>query len=1774
MAGMDRIAELEIRARNNTDKSFDEVTKSLRQLQAALLDQQKAAKRGEADMKAYGVTLAGIKAAADRLGETSAKVANVGRLAEKLEQASERADTAKRKYRELAQAIDDGGGATEKQSRELERLAAAQAKAENSLQGASDRYNKARLELELMGVSAENLAASQEKLRNVQEAALQAFIRYRDQAKGVAAENDRIAASVQRRAAAERAAAQGVTVKSIGASITPLNQQIAQQQALAAAQSKAAASVQQNLNPLRQYNETVARSRSVIAEAIVAMRSQAATANELRAAQQRLGAVQKGLLEKAGLIDQYRRQQSAARETAVAYTQLRREFAALSAQMQTGGGGTAQELARLQQLAAQINHTGAAFAQQKVQLGSIGASLANAGISTNNLDAAERRLVQTAQSLTNTNNKLNAALQRQGIESENTARRMQASNNASRNALNYMQRLRSQVIALTTAYFGLQGAINLFKQVIDAGKTGYQLKIYTEILAGKDSSWKDQIDVEGMEKYFRETADRMGLSLENVINEGGKFFVAAREAGVPFQQAAYTFEQFGGLGQLMGLDPESLNGINVALTQMFSKGKVSAEELRQQLGDRMPQAVALFSKALGVTQAEFDDMLRKGKVTPEAIIQAAGVIQDKYGGEMEKAFDNINAAQNRAKNSFQDWLREISDAGGVTENFKQLLKDVAAWFKSEEGKEWAAKIAAAINQVITGLRWCVKNFDLVAAAIRTIVGLAFLQWLGGAHNALKLMNTNLAATFTGLKNLGEGFLSFGKVLLTNPIFLVAAAITAIVVAIVGVDNALDFAKDAFAAFGVVVGDVFRFIGKVMNGIGNLVKRVFGTMTNGARSSAHSQQGFFQKYFNTTRGGFFGLLEVAATVFDGMVVLSGFGFRVMKEYARSFFEYMKTGSTEAVKSIGQIWQEAMDENLKSGVSARAYVDDVAKRVEEGRKDKPEEPKREATPKPNLDLKLAQAQGDAEKARERAEKARERAEAAANKRLERMLEYENMLEDRIKAYSGQGEKIAFRDKILRDADQIAQTYAPQPTKDASGGAAVAVGNSAVNSTLKTGRAAVYALEHAAKGSIGRCARYVNNSLRAQGFKIHGHGKDVARNLINSRQGFQQVQYDKNYVPQHGDVMSIEGGSSKYGHVAIYDAIIGKWVSDFVQHVKRGNTAAANDRQYRMIMNGTAKVTIARHAEAQLAAADRPRSRGASYAAAANQPPQRIAKHGSGVPQDAVVAAAAASQSKGKSHEERVAEHEAKSADRREQFLERINANMKQANEQSRSLQAEMIKAFGTDITTLSVDDIKAGTFDVSDTVRAFNANRQDEDDRRAMLKAAEHALTVEDKDGFAAAEADYHKNLPKFQAYEDRKRLDDLLKTLQEGIGGISQRFEEERANQNTVLDAQQKRGEISPQEATSERLKLLNEQREIVEKQLEGFNKMREAAAEFMTPAQLTSLDALIEGMKGLISTDTGGGGAKVADEAALTLTQQINEKLEERNAIQERWKALFESGQITNDQYWAGMQQGLATTDAQLQELIAKAQALNTEFGNILSPDTAADLAGAIEGGAGALGKFNTEQENAKALNQSLQQGFMDTFTSFATGIGKAITGQQSWSDSVKELGRTFAKFASDFLMQIAQMILKQYVMIHLQSIMGGANGGGGLGGVIGNAIAGIGKFHNGGVIGAGVRGGSYGMVSPLVFAGAPRYHTGGIVGLAPNEAPIIAQRGEEVLTKNDPRHRNNLGSGEGGGSEPFTVIVNYDSKDALQMALSSSEGRKTLLEAVTKERKTIRSLR
>lgn len=94
-----------------------------------------------------------------------------------------------------------------------------------------------------------------------------------------------------------------------------------------------------------------------------------------------------------------------------------------------------------------------------------------------------------------------------------------------------------------------------------------------------------------------------------------------------------------------------------------------------------------------------------------------------------------------------------------------------------------------------------------------------------------------------------------------------------------------------------------------------------------------------------------------------------------------------------------------------------------------------------------------------------------------------------------------------------------------------------------------------------------------------------------------------------------------------------------------------------------------------------------------------------------------------------------------------------------------------------------------------------------------------------------------------------------------------------------------------------------------------------------------------------------------------------------------------------------------------------------------------------------------------------------------------------------------------------------------LSSLFSGSSGStGGFFAAIGSLF---GAAHSGGVIGSDTLHLKR-KVNPSVFSGATKYHTGGIVGLTPNEVPIIAKKGEEVLTANDPRHINNFDGGDG----------------------------------------------
>lgn len=170
--------------------------------------------------------------------------------------------------------------------------------------------------------------------------------------------------------------------------------------------------------------------------------------------------------------------------------------------------------------------------------------------------------------------------------------------------------------------------------------------------------------------------------------------------------------------------------------------------------------------------------------------------------------------------------------------------------------------------------------------------------------------------------------------------------------------------------------------------------------------------------------------------------------------------------------------------------------------------------------------------------------------------------------------------------------------------------------------------------------------------------------------------------------------------------------------------------------------------------------------------------------------------------------------------------------------------------------------------------------------------------------------------------------------------------------------------------------------------------------------------------------------------------------------------------------------------------------------------------------------------------------------TQFVDAFASLIDGTKSVSEAVRDM-------AAQILAELARMIAQQLIF----NALAGASG---FGGGFQTGVGG-GQFHGGGVVG---RGGTSRTVDPRWYAFAPRYHTGGIAGLKPNEVPAVLEKGEEVLTANDPRHRDNLG---GGAQQNITVHNTLDNNSVVE-AINGPAGERVIQNMVRAMRDEIKS--
>ena len=95
-----------------------------------------------------------------------------------------------------------------------------------------------------------------------------------------------------------------------------------------------------------------------------------------------------------------------------------------------------------------------------------------------------------------------------------------------------------------------------------------------------------------------------------------------------------TEKAFKGIVAAVRATGGSLNDVDSALTataQVFSKGKVSAEELRQQIGERLPGAFTLFAGQWASRLLSWTRHLKQGKSACSDFLVFAEDLFDRYG---------------------------------------------------------------------------------------------------------------------------------------------------------------------------------------------------------------------------------------------------------------------------------------------------------------------------------------------------------------------------------------------------------------------------------------------------------------------------------------------------------------------------------------------------------------------------------------------------------------------------------------------------------------------------------------------------------------------------------------------------------------------------------------------------------------------------------------------------------------------------------------------------------------------------------------------------------------------------------------------------------------------------------------------------------------------------------------------------------------------------------------------------------------------------------------
>lgn len=187
------------------------------------------------------------------------------------------------------------------------------------------------------------------------------------------------------------------------------------------------------------------------------------------------------------------------------------------------------------------------------------------------------------------------------------------------------------------------------------------------------------------ERWITDLGNKYGQSINNLEQSFGKFLAASRGAGVEIDTVKNIFQGLTQAVSSFGLSASDANLAFLAVEQMMGKGVVSAEELRRQLGERIPTAMTAMARAVGEqygtdgSVAALQQKLKAGAINSAEVMEVFVQKLKELSGAPD--VDNLETSYTRLGNRLReivvDWdiTGKLKTAVDVISGLLGLLKD-------------------------------------------------------------------------------------------------------------------------------------------------------------------------------------------------------------------------------------------------------------------------------------------------------------------------------------------------------------------------------------------------------------------------------------------------------------------------------------------------------------------------------------------------------------------------------------------------------------------------------------------------------------------------------------------------------------------------------------------------------------------------------------------------------------------------------------------------------------------------------------------------------------------------------------------------------------------------------------------------------------------------------------------------------------------------------------------------------------------------------------------